>query len=95
MEYQNAKDVFDELKNFEGKADFKGTDTVIDYFVLLPKKQVDLSFDIEAFLKTYRASGSFEVEGGHEEEEYTIIGVSLKAKDYSNDMDYFLKLLVW
>jgi hypothetical protein len=37
MKYQNAKDAFDELKNFEGKATFKGEETVIDLFVLLPE----------------------------------------------------------
>ncbi len=94
MDYQNAKDVFEELKNFEGKADFKGTDTVIDYFVLLPKKEIE-GFDINAFLDIHQASGSFEVEGSHEDEKYTIIGINLAHMDYSNDVDYFMKLLVW
>lgn len=94
MDYQYAKDAFEELKNFEGKADFKGSDTVIDYFVLLPKSKL-VGFDIETFLNTHQSTGSFEVEGGHEDEKYTIIGVSAVKHDYSNDVDYFLKLLVW
>lgn len=94
MKYQNAKDVFDELKNFEGKADFKGEETVIDYFVLLPKNEL-AGFDKDKFLETHQSSGSFEIEGGHEEEAYTIIGVNIASKKYSNDLDYFLKLLVW
>lgn len=94
MDYQYAKDAFEELKNFEGKADFKGTDTVIDYFVLLPKSGMQ-GFDIDAFLTTHQSTGSFEVEGSHEQEQYTIIGISAIKKDYSNDVDYFLKLLVW
>ncbi|MCW4467420.1 hypothetical protein OGH69_00435 [Flavobacterium sp. MFBS3-15] len=94
MDYQYAKDAFDELKNFEGKADFKGTDTVIDYFVLLPKSALD-GFDIRDFLATHQSTGSFEIEGGHEDEKYTLIGISTARKEYSNDVDYFLKLLVW
>ncbi|AWH83687.1 hypothetical protein HYN59_00505 [Flavobacterium album] len=94
MDYQYAKDAFEELKNFEGKADFKGADTVIDYFVLLPKKEVE-DIDINAFLETHQASGSFEIEGGHEDEKYTIIGINVAKAAYSNDVDYFMKLLVW
>ncbi|WP_294822449.1 hypothetical protein [uncultured Flavobacterium sp.] len=94
MDYQYAKDAFEELRNFDGKADFKGSQTVIDYFVLLPKSGLE-GFDIETFLKTYQATGSFEVEGGHEEEKYTIIGINASERNYSNDVDYFLKLLVW
>ncbi len=94
MDYQNAKDAFDELKNFEGKADFKGTDTVIDYFVLLPKNNLH-GFDINAFLATHQATDSFEVEGDHEGEKYTIIGISTERKKFSNNVDYFMKLLVW
>ncbi|MGQ2985088.1 hypothetical protein [Flavobacterium sp.] len=94
MDYQYAKDAFEELKNFEGKADLKGSDTVIDHFVLLPKNGLD-GFDITAFLDTHRSTGSFEIEGSHEEEQYTIIGISVIKKAYSNDVDYFLRLLVW
>jgi hypothetical protein len=36
MNYDNAKDAFDELKNLDGKISFKGENTLIDYFVLLP-----------------------------------------------------------
>ncbi|MEL1245337.1 hypothetical protein AAEO56_13755 [Flavobacterium sp. DGU11] len=94
MNYEDAKDAFEELKNFEGKADFKGTDTLIDYFVLLPEKEMD-DFDIKVFLDLHQASGSFEIEGSHDGEKYTIIGISLSQMAYTNDMDYFMKLLVW
>jgi len=94
MNYQNAKDIFDELKNFEGKATFKGEETVIDYFVLIPKDEI-LNFDIDKFLETHQSSGSFEIEGRHEDEAYTLIAVNSTGKKFSNDVDYFMKLLVW
>jgi len=92
MTYDNAKDVFEELKNFEGKADFKGEEIIIDYFVLLPKAQLD-DFNLEAFLDLYTASGSFEVEGNHDEK-YTIIGINTATLRYTNDTDYFMTMLV-
>jgi len=94
MKYQNAKDVFEELKNFEGKATFQGEETVIEYFVLLPKDEL-AEFDINRFIELHRASGSFEIEGSHEGEEYTLIGVNATDGRYSDDVDYFMKLLVW
>ncbi|HYD92434.1 MAG TPA: hypothetical protein VEA37_13220 [Flavobacterium sp.] len=94
MKYQNAKDVFEELKNFDGKATFQGEETVIDYFVLLPKDEL-AGFDIKQFIATHQASGSFEIEGSHEDEAYTLIGINAAGNKYSNDVDYFLKLLVW
>lgn len=94
MKYQNAKDVFEELRNFDGKATFQGEETVIDYFVLLPKDELE-GFDIKQFIATHQASGSFEVEGSHEDEAYTLIGINVAERKYSNDVDYFLKLLVW
>jgi hypothetical protein len=94
MNYQNAKDIFDELKNFEGKATFKGEETKIDYFVLLPRDEL-AQFDIDKFLDTHQSSGSFEIEGSHEDEPYTLIAVNLAEKSFSNDVDYFMKLLVW
>jgi len=93
MTYNNAKDVFEELKNFEGKADFKGEKTIIDYFVLLPKDDVT-NLNLEAFLEKYTASGSFEIEGDHDAA-YTIIGINTSEMKYSDDTDYFMKLLVW
>lgn len=92
MNYQNAKDAFDELKNFEGNATFKGEDTVIDYFVLLPKADID-DFNLEAFLDQYTSSGSFEIEGDHNEP-YTIIAINTEEVKYNNDTDYFLRMLV-
>ena len=94
MKYQNAKDVFEELKNFEGKATFKGEETVIEYFVLLPKDEL-AGFDIKQFIATHKSTGSFEIEGAHEDEAYTLIGINATENKYSNDVDYFLKLLVW
>ncbi len=94
MNYQNAKDIFDELKNFEGKATFKGEDTVIDYFVLLPKDEIT-NLEINNFLETHQSSSSFEIEGRHDDEVYTLIGINLEEKRFSNDVDYFMKLLVW
>ena len=93
MTYNNAKDAFEELKNFEGKADFKGESTVIDYFVLLPEAHLE-NFNLEAFLDRYDASNSFEIEGSHDAR-YTIIGINIVQIKYSNDVDYFMKLLVW
>jgi len=92
MKYQNAKDAFDELKNFEGKATFKGEETVIDIFVLLPQDEVN-NLDIKEFTNNHQASGSFEVEGDHDAE-YTLIGVNLNEPTFTNDTDYLLLLLV-
>lgn len=94
MKYQDAKDVFDELKNLEGKAAFKGEEIVMDYFVLLPKDELG-QFDINKFIETHRASGSFEIEGSHENEPYTLIAINSEEGRFSNDVDYFMKLLVW
>ncbi|PZR19447.1 MAG: hypothetical protein DI539_13970 [Flavobacterium psychrophilum] len=94
MKYLDAKDVFEELKSFEGKATFKGEETVIDYFVLLPKSEME-DFDVKAFLETYEASTSFEIEGYHEKESYTLIGITMKEERYTNDVDYFMKMIVW
>lgn len=94
MKYQDAQDVFEELKNFEGKATFKGEETIIDYFVLLPKDGIE-NFDVVNFIEHYQASTSFEVEGSHEKEDYTLIAINLEGEKYSNDIDYFMKLLVW
>jgi hypothetical protein len=93
MKYQNARDAFDELKNFEGKATFKGEETVIDLFVLLPEQEAQ-DINIKEFLNSHQASGSFEIEG-HHTDEYTIIGINTSTSAYSNDTDYFLQLLVW
>ena len=92
MNYQNAKDAFDELKNFEGKATFRGEDTVIDYFVLLPRQGVE-DLNLEPFLKQYTANSSFEIEGNHDEP-YTIIAINTEDMKYNNDTDYFLTMLV-
>lgn len=94
MKYLDAKDVFEELKSFEGKTTFKGEDVVIDYFVLLPKTDIE-DFNVNTFLDTYQASTSFEIEGSHEGEPYTLIGINIDEERYSNDVDYFMKLLVW
>lgn len=93
MKYQNAKDAFEELKNFEGKATFKGEDTIIDLFVLLPQREAE-DLDIKEFINTHKASSSFEIEGDHNEE-YTIIAINTSLPTYSNDDDYFLQMLVW
>ena len=92
MNYQNAKDAFDELKNFEGNATFKGEDTVITYFVLLPKQDVE-DLSLKPFLEQYAASGSFEIEGNHDEP-YTIIAINTDEMKYNNDTDYFLTMLI-
>ena len=94
MKYQDAQDVFEELKNFEGKATFKGEETIIDYFVLLPKNEIK-NFDVVNFIERYQASTSFEVEGEHEKEDYNLVGINLEESKYSYDVDYFMKLLVW
>lgn len=94
MKYLDAKDTYEELKAFEGKATFKGENTFIDYFVLLPKSELD-NFDIHTFFDRYQASTSFEIEGTHEDEAYTLLGVSITEERYSNDLDYFMKLIVW
>lgn len=93
MKYQEAKDIFDELKNYEGKATFEGETTVIEYFVLLPKPELE-DFDLKGFLDKYTASGSFEVEGDHKLA-YTIIGNNTNKPDYFTDADYLAKLTVW
>jgi hypothetical protein len=93
MKYQNAKDAFDELKNFEGKATFKGEETVIDLFVLLPEQEAQ-DINIKEFLNNHQASGSFEIEGDHSDE-YTLIGINTSTSAHSNDTDYFMQLLVW
>jgi hypothetical protein len=93
MNYENAKDTFDELKNFEGRATFKGKETVIEYFVLLPRTELE-DFSLERFLDHYTASGSFEIEGDHDAK-YTIIGINAAKRIYSDDADYFARLLVW
>lgn len=94
MKYLDAKDVFEELKSFEGKATFKGEETIIDYFVLLPKTELE-DFDAKNFLETYEASTSFEIEGYHEKEPYTLIAINMQEERYSNDVDYFMKMIVW
>ncbi len=93
MKYSNAKDAFEELKNFEGKADFKGVEVPIEYFVLLPKGTMD-GFNLKDFLNQYNAHGSFEVEGSHDDS-YTILGINATKMQFTNDTDYLLKLLVW
>jgi len=93
MTYNNAKDAFEELKNFEGKADFKGEEIKIEYFVLLPKDDV-ANYNLEAFMEKYNSSDSFEVEGDHDAS-YTILGINATEMKYSNDTDYFMQLLVW
>ena len=94
MKYLDAKDAFEELKSFEGKAAFKGEETIIDYFVLLPKHELE-NFDINSFFERYQASTSFEIEGSHEGESYTLLGVNILQERYSNDIDYFMKMIVW
>jgi hypothetical protein len=94
MKYLDAKDVFEELKSFEGKATFKGENTIIDYFVLMPKTEIE-DFDVKTFLETYQASTSFEIEGYHEKEPYTLIGINIDEERSTNDVDYFMKLIVW
>lgn len=94
MKYLDAKDAFEELKSFEGRATFKGEETVIDYFVLLPKADIK-DFNVKAFLDTYQASTCFEIEGSHEGEAYTLIAINMNEERYSNDVDYFMKMIVW
>jgi len=93
MKYLNAKDAFDELQNFEGKATFKGEETIIDLFVLLPEDEA-LGIDIKDFVDKHQSSGSFEIEGDHNEP-YTILAINLSELKWSNDTDYFMQLLVW
>ncbi|WP_162927013.1 hypothetical protein [Flavobacterium psychrotrophum] len=93
MTYDYAKDIFDELKNYEGKATFEGSETGIDYFVLLPKEELD-DFSLAGFLEQYTANTSFEVEGNHSLA-YTIIGINATLPDYTDDADYLAKLTVW
>lgn len=92
MKYQIAKDVFEELKNFEGKATFKGEETIIDLFVLLPESEV-AGLDIKEFLGHHQATTSFEVEGNHDDN-YTIIGINTSLPDYTGDSDYLQLLIV-
>ncbi|MCO6148452.1 hypothetical protein [Flavobacterium sp. NRK1] len=94
MKYLDAKDVFEELKSFEGRATFKGEDTLIDYFVLLPKHETE-HLDVAEFLERHQASTSFEIEGKHETEAYTIIAININEERHSNDVDYFMKMIVW
>ena len=93
MTYDYAKDIFDELKNVEGKATIEGSETVIDYFVLLPKEELD-DFSLSGFLKQYTANTSFEIEGNHDLA-YTIIGINAAAAEYTDDADYLAKLTIW
>lgn len=92
MTYQNAKDAFDELKNFEGKATFKGEETIIDLFVLLPKDEV-INLNIKDFIEHHKATGSFEIEGDHDAQ-YTLLGINTSLPAYTNDTDYLLLLIV-
>ena len=95
MDYQKAKDIYDELVKFEGEAKLPGnSDAYIDIFVLLPKNQAE-NIDIKEFMDVHTASGSFEIEGEHEGEEYALLGINLKTAEYTDDLDYFMKLLVW
>ncbi|WP_165764676.1 hypothetical protein [Flavobacterium cyanobacteriorum] len=93
MDYQEAKDLYDELKNFEGKASFKGEDTVIDLFVLLPEEDA-AALDMALFLRQHQSTGSFEISGPHNAA-YTVIGINIAKQDYSNDTDYFAAMIVW
>lgn len=93
MNYDYAKDIFDALKNVEGKATFEGSETVIDFFVLLPKEELD-DFSLSGFLEQYDANTSFEVEGNHNIA-YSIIGINTEIPDYTDDADYLAKLTIW
>jgi hypothetical protein len=93
MKYLNAKDAFEELKNFEGKATFKGEDTIIDLFVLLPQQEAE-GINIREFVDLHQSSGSFEIEGDHALP-YTLLAINLDQLTCSNDTDYFMQLLVW
>lgn len=93
MNYQEAKDLYDELKNFEGKATFKGEDTIIDLFVLLPEEDAQ-GLEIAGFLEQHQATGSFEIEGTHNAG-YTILAINKEKEQYSNDTDYFATMIVW
>ena len=93
MKYLNAKDAFEELKNFEGKATFKGEETVIDIFVLLPADEAK-DIKIKDFLDMHQSRESFEIEGDHSGE-YTLLGINLRDLRYSDDTDYFMQLIVW
>jgi hypothetical protein len=93
MKYLNAKDAFEELKNFEGKATFKGEETIIDLFVLLPQDEAK-GIEIKDFLDMHQSSESFEIEGDHNGE-YTLLGINLGDLKWSDDTDYFMQLLVW
>lgn len=92
MQYDYAKSVFDELKNFEGKVTFEGSNVVIDYFVLMPKPELG-DFSLPGFLSEYNANTSFEIEGGHGQA-FTIIGINRELPDYTDDADYLAKLTV-
>ncbi|MFP9113760.1 hypothetical protein ACLI1A_07440 [Flavobacterium sp. RHBU_3] len=92
MQYDYAKSVYDELKNFEGKATFEGSDVVIEYFVLMPKPELE-DFSLPGFLDEYKANSSFEIEGPHDIA-YTIIGISTHPREYTDDADYLARLIV-
>lgn len=92
MKYEYAKSVFDELKNFEAKAAMPGSETVIDFFVLMPKAELE-DFSLEGFLDLYTANTSFEIEGNHNVS-YTIIGVSTNNHEYTTDADYLARMVV-
>ena len=62
--------------------------------MLLPKSEIK-DFNVKTFLETYQASTSFEIEGSHEDEPYTLIAISMTEERYSNDVDYFMKMIVW
>ena len=94
MDYLTAQHTYDELKSFEGKATFKGEETVIDLFVLMPKREAE-NLDIKNFIEHHQASGGFEVEGRHDGEEYTILGINIEEQRFTDDTDYFMQLIVW
>lgn len=93
MNYQTAKDTFEELKNFEGKATFQGEETKISFFVLVPQDEAG-KITHDTLTSTYNANSSFEIEGSHSQP-YTILGVNAEEGKIVNDPDYFMKLLVW
>lgn len=93
MKYLTAKDTFEELKNFEGRAMFQGEETKISFFVLVPEDEAD-KVTPDTLTSTYNANSSFEIEGSHNQS-YTILGVNTEEGKIVNDPDYFMKLLVW
>lgn len=92
MKYEYAKSVFDELKNFEAKATMPGSETVIEFFVLMPKAELE-DFSLEGFLGQYTANTSFEIEGNHNGS-YTIIGINSSNREYTTDADYLARMVV-